>query len=138
MNEIPARPRPTLLIWIIAGYLLATVAHAFLVPPWEANDEVDHVANIEFILTHKRLYPLRLENWHETHQPPLYYLLGATWQSVLGIPPFSPVTPPRTTGTMTAPNLQLAYVHSAYTEEERRGAVALKKLRLLSTVFGLG
>lgn len=138
VNSIRPILRHALLFWIIGAYLLITVASGYLVPPWEANDELDHVANIEFILKEKRLVPLRLENWHETHQPPLYYLAGAAWQRLLGVPAFEPIAPPRTTGTMTAPNLQLAYVHSSYTPEQRAAAVALHKLRLLSTVFGVG
>ena len=130
--------RHALLFWVIGAYLLITLTSSFLIPPWEANDELDHVANIEFILKEKRLVPLRLENWHETHQPPLYYLAGAVWQSLLGIPAFEPITPPRTKGMMTAPTLQLAYVHSTYTEEQRAAAVALHNLRLLSAIFGVG
>jgi hypothetical protein len=130
--------RHALLFLIVAGYLLITVAYGRLVPAFEANDEIDHVANIEFILEQKRLYPLRLENWHETHQPPLYYLLGAVWQRLLGIPVFKPVAPTRTIETMTGPRPQLAYDHSSYTEEQRTAAVALYKLRLVSTLFGLG
>ena len=130
--------RHAILFLIVAGYLLITVAYSRLVPAYEANDEIDHVANIEFILQHKRLYPLRLEHWHETHQPPLYYLLGAAWQRLLGIPAFKPVAPTRSTGTMTGPRPQLAYDHSSYTEEQRTAAVALYKLRLVSTLFGLG
>lgn len=131
-------PRHALIFWVIGAYLLITVLYGRLVPAWEANDELDHVANIEFILTEKRLVPLRLETWRETHQPPLYYVLGAAWQRALGIPAFRPEAPPRTTGTMTAPNLQLAYVHSSYTKEQRTAATALYKLRLLSTLFGVG
>jgi 4-amino-4-deoxy-L-arabinose transferase-like glycosyltransferase len=130
--------RHALLFLIVAGYFLIAVAYGRWVPAFEGNDEIDHVANIEFILEQKRLYPLRLEKWHETHQPPLYYLLGAAWQRLLGVPAFKPVAPTRTTGEMTAPTLQLAYVHSSYTEEQRTAAMALYKLRLLSTLFGLG
>jgi Dolichyl-phosphate-mannose-protein mannosyltransferase len=136
--EVIQPKRHVPLFLIVAGYLLITVAYGRLLPAFEANDEIDHVANIEFILQHKRLYPLRLENWHETHQPPLYYLLGAAWQRFLGIPAFKPVAPTRTTGTMTGPRPQLAYDHSAHTEEQRTAAVALYKLRLVSTFFGLG
>ena len=138
MKVIQAKPRHALLFWIVAGYVLITVAYGRLVPAFEANDEIDHVANIEFILQERRLYPLRVENWHETHQPPLYYVLGAVWQRLLGIPAFKPVAPTRTTGSMSAPTLQLAYVHSTYTEEQRTAAVAVYKLRLFSTLCGLG
>lgn len=130
--------RHALLFLIVGGYLLITVAYGRLVPAYEANDEIDHIANIEFILQHKLLYPLHLENWHETHQPPLYYLVGAAWQRLLGVPAFKPVAPTRRTGTMTGPRPQLAYDHSFYTDEQRIAVVALYKLRLLSTLFGLG
>jgi 4-amino-4-deoxy-L-arabinose transferase-like glycosyltransferase len=39
---------------------------------------------------------------------------------------------------MTGPRPQLAYDHSFYTDEQRIAVVALYKLRLLSTLFGLG
>src|SRR5437868_1212863 len=137
MNSIIPKARHALFFWIAAGYLVITLAYAFLIPAWEANDEMDHVANIEYILQQKRSVPLRWQSWHETHQPPFYYWLGAVWQRFLSIPAFTPAELTRTTGPMTAPNLQLAYLHT-YTPDQRKAAIALHKLRLLSTLFGLG
>jgi uncharacterized membrane protein len=137
MDMIKSKTRHAFLFWVVAGYLVLSLAYGFLVPAWEANDEMDHVANIEFILQENRLVPLRLPPWHETHQPPLYYLLAAGWQRLLGLSAFTPAEPTRTTGMMTAPTLQLAYVHSTFTPEQRAAAGTVHKLRLFSTLIGL-
>src|SRR5437867_858743 len=71
-------------------YLGLTTLYSLWTPAWEANDEPDHVANVEYFFQHREIIPLRSEFWHETHQPPLYYVLCATWQRFLGIPAFSP------------------------------------------------
>ena len=125
------------LIAICLLYLGLTALYSLLTPAWEANDELDHVANIEHILQHGKLIPLRSSFWHETHQPPLYYLLCAGWQRLLGIPPFSPVPPSGRTGPMLSTDPHLFFTH-AYSPEEHDAAVALHKLRLLSILLGLG
>src|SRR4051794_5617364 len=130
------QPSHSLLWWIAFGYLVINLTYALLIPAWEANDEIDHIANIEYVLQHRALVPLRLQTWHETHQPPLYYFLAAAWQRTLGVGPFTPVEPTRTTGPMTAPTLQLAYIHPNK-EPERTAAIAVRKIRLFSTLIGL-
>lgn len=135
-NSASGRSSHLLLWWVLGCFCFLSISYGLLIPAWEANDEIDHVANIEYLLQHRTLVPLRLQTWHETHQPPLYYLLAATWQSALGIDPFSPAELPRTIGPMTAPTLQLAYVHK-YTPVQRAAAVAVHELRLFSTLLGL-
>ena len=79
----PLRTRRALwpaLIMVI--YLLTAVSYALATPPGEAYDEWAHFAYIRHIVTERRL-PASGQRlvpevtWDETHQPPLYYLLGA-------------------------------------------------------------
>lgn len=139
IKKVPLQTRtvPWPLIVICLLYLGLTALYSLWTPAWEANDELDHVANIEHILQHGELIPLRSSFRHETHQPPLYYLLCGGWQRLLGIPAFSPVPPSGRTGPMVSTQPHLFYTH-AYSPEEHDAAVALHKLRLLSIVFGLG
>ena len=54
--------------------------------PWgEANDEPDHVHNVETIVD-GHWYRIRRDAWLQPHQPPLYYLGLAGWQQLLGVP----------------------------------------------------
>ena len=125
------------LIAICFLYLGLTALYSLWTPAWEANDELDHVANIEHILLYGELIPLRTAAWHETHQPPLYYVLCAGWQRLLGIPGFSPVPPTERVDSTDWNRRRWFYTH-VYSREEHDAAVALHKLRLLSVLFGLG
>ena len=121
---------------ICASYLALAITYSLSIPAWEANDEMDHVANIEFIVRHKTVYPLRYGTWHETHQPPLYYWLVARWQRALRIAPFTVAAPETKTGTPHGPPPQLIYTHN-YTARQRAAAVAVHKLRAVSVLLGL-
>ena len=130
----PNRGFSVMAYWPLANvcfvYLAITVVYSLWVPAWEANDELDHVANIEHILEHGELIPLRTFNWHETHQPPLYYLATAAWQRIIGIPAFEVVSPAGLVGS-GAVKPHLFYTH-VYSPEECEAAVALHKLRFSS------
>lgn len=130
------RPDAWLLPLVCLAYLVITCAYSRWVPAWEANDEMDHVVNIEHILEHRELVPLRLGTWHETHQPPLYYIAAAVWQSALGIPPFTPAEPAQLGLPKVGVNPQLTYTH-AYTKPQKKMAKAVHQLRHLSVIFGL-
>lgn len=125
-----------LLALVCAGYVAFAAAYSRLVPAWEANDEMDHVANVEHILAHRELVPLRLAPWHETHQPPLYYIVVALWQRALGIPAFTPTEPAQLGLPKHGAYPQLTYTH-AYTKAEKKMAKAVHQLRHLSVIFGL-
>jgi hypothetical protein len=122
---------------VAALYVVITCTYALVFPAWETNDEMDHVANIQYMLKHRELVPLRLADWHETHQPPLYYALAAVWQRALGVKPFLPAEPEKLGLPKTGPNPQLTYTHR-YNKKERNAAKAVRKLRLFSVVTGLG
>lgn len=126
-------------------WVLATLALAFLaallcysegIPAWEANDELDHVANIEYALVCPFSFmPIAWERWHETHQPPLYYWLMAGWQRLLGIESFTVSRPPNRAKRAVIGKLVLA--HDKFDNVQREQARALHKLRLVSPFVGL-
>lgn len=125
------------LMFVCLGYLVITLTYSLLTPAWEGNDEADHVANAQYILEHGDLVPLRWQRWHETHQPPLYYMVAATLQRALGIAPLTLELPPPQGLPLTGPDPHLWFSH-VYTPQQRLEALALHKLRLISVLFGLG
>jgi len=82
-------------------------------------------------------YSLLTRAW-ESHQPPLYYLLAAAWQKVLGIPAFTPsaVPNPDVAADSNAGRRFLELLHN-YTPAQHQDAVYLHELRLLSVLLGL-
>jgi hypothetical protein len=116
-------------------YLPMALTYSLLTRAYEADDEPAHVQNIEFIVGHDALPRIAVANGLESHQPPLYYLLEAGWQDVLGIPAFTPhVVLAKFEGFHFD---SLLYAHD-YTPSERADAVHVHELRLLSVLFGLG
>ncbi len=124
-------------LFVCLGYLVITLTYSLLIPAWEGNDESDHVANAQYIIEHGDLFPLRWQRWHETHQPPLSYLVAAAWQRALGIAPLRLELPPPQGLPLTGPDPHLWFSHT-YTPEQRLEALALRRLRLLSVLLGLG
>lgn len=82
------RPRSALALVALLFVVLALLV-AGLTPPWEANDEPDHVQNVETLVS-GHLYRIERGSGAEPHQPPLYYLALAGWQRALGLGPFRP------------------------------------------------
>jgi hypothetical protein len=106
--------------WLAAlVYLLLTASYSFMIPAWEANDELDHVANIQYEVEHFGSFmPIAYGQWHETHQPPLYYWIGAAWQRMLRIPAFTISFPP---WRATKPeNDKLVFAHNKFTTDSAR------------------
>ena len=90
-----ARRANRLALVLLSGvYLALALPYSLLTRAWEANDELDHAAYIEYIVRHGALPQISGLNGHESHQPPLYYLLAAAWQKLLGIPSFTPSAEP--------------------------------------------
>jgi 4-amino-4-deoxy-L-arabinose transferase-like glycosyltransferase len=90
----------TMLRAIVIVYLMLGALYAVLTPPWQVPDEPAHYNYVEYIATHAQLPELRPGDYptayleeikarrfppemsiaairYESHQPPLYYLLGA-------------------------------------------------------------
>jgi len=73
---------------LLAAIVVVFVACGFVVlagtPPFEANDEPDHLRNVESLISGE-MYRIGATGGLESHQPPLYYLLLAGYQRALGI-----------------------------------------------------
>ena len=100
-----------------------------LTPPWEANDEPDHVENIE-TLAGGHWYRITPKSGLESHQAPLYYLLLDAYQRAMRLP----VEMPDGDGPITNHHPGL-YVHAV--PQDGRDQRRLDLLRLPSIVFGL-
>jgi hypothetical protein len=115
-------------------FALLSTAVLLLTPPWEANDEPDHVQNIERIVS-GHWYRITPASGIESQQAPLYYMLLAAYQRVVDIPvptfdePFGP------TGTAAQPDPHGVFDHRVAADgaDQRE----LDVLRLPSVVFGL-
>ena len=118
---------------ILAGFLDISSNIAIRTPAWESSDEPGHVYNIEQ-LTGGHCYeipahpPHRISIHNERHQPPLYYLIMAGAQRLIG-EPVHPVNPGPLALPFTSRGLFLH--HSA---AQHRFLLAL---RLPGLAFGL-
>ncbi len=136
------RRRPSLLTSkvsiaiLVVVYLAFALTFSLLTRAWEADDEVPHTQYIEYIVAHNSIPHISARNNIESHQPPLYYLVAATWQRIIGIPEFAPdfvpahYKDPFITGRLVG--------RHDYTPTERRNAIRVHEIRLLSIVLGLG
>jgi len=127
------------LVLLCLVYLVFALIYSFMTPAWEANDEADHTIYAERIIEHHKLPRIGLQNGHESHQPPLYYVVLAGWQRVLHIPSFQPelITAPNAAilGPSTEPKLGLSH---QYNHRQKQQAIYLHELRVLSVLCGLG
>jgi hypothetical protein len=128
--------RRTSLVILVVVYLAFALTFSLLTRAWEADDEVAHTQYIEYIVKHHSIPHISIANNIESHQPPLYYLLGAGWQSLLGIPAFVPDAVPVHYKNSYIRG-RLVYSHN-YTAAQHREAVYIHELRLLSIILGLG
>ena len=62
---------------LLAAFVLLTLAYSVAIPLGEAADEVPHFAYVQYLVTQQRLPPPEGTVLGESHQPPLYYFLGA-------------------------------------------------------------
>jgi hypothetical protein len=119
---------------LVVAYLSLALTFTLLTRAYEADDESAHTDYVEYIVQHHSIPHISVANGGESHQPPLYYLLEAGWQQILGIPAFAPqVTFAK---EPIGPN-RLVLSHN-YTPTQHEDAVHLHELRLLSVLFGLG
>ena len=80
-STTPCRPKET--VWLsllLLCHIVLGVYYSVTIPIWEAHDEVGHYAKLRYIAMEGRLPPpgtTTAPSQDETHQPPLYYVLGA-------------------------------------------------------------
>jgi hypothetical protein len=106
-------PEKVVLIAVIAVFVAISSVISIKTPAWESNDEPDHVLNIETLAAGhwyglNNIGPVHVVDVYgrivkvvhprsgaEPQQPPLYYLLLAGWQRVVGVPIRTPNPGPR-------------------------------------------
>ena len=69
-----------LAILILVAHLALGVLYSVAVPIWEAHDEWGHYSFVRYLATERAFPPpgtKLVERYDESHQPPLYYILGA-------------------------------------------------------------
>jgi hypothetical protein len=126
---------------LVFVYVPMALAFSLLTRAYEADDETAHLQNIEHIVRHHSLPRIAVANGLESHQPPLYYLVAAGWQELLGIRAFTPVvvgasSAKTTFGSIGLKQNRLLY-STHYSSSQHRDAVHVHELRLLSIPFGL-
>ncbi len=75
--------------FLLGGFAVGVFLLAALLPAWEANDEPDHVRNVQTLVS-GRWYRIEKDAGFQPHQAPLYYLGLAGWQKAIGIPTWRP------------------------------------------------
>ena len=139
-SKTRAQPRfPHLSGWtsiavLAVVYLALALPFTLLTRAYEADDENAHITYIEYVYQHDSIPLISVSNGAESHQPPLYYLIAAGWQHLLGIPAFSPDLVPAK--NPFAPD-GLVFSHQ-YTASQHQEAVYVHEMRLLSVLLGLG
>jgi len=71
---------PRLGLLILLTHFLLGIIYSVIVPIWEAYDETGHYPYVRYLATYHTLPPIggQISQWlDESHQPPLYYFLGA-------------------------------------------------------------
>jgi hypothetical protein len=81
IRHTPYAPRATRLacIVLLLVHAVLTVFYSLTTPLWESYDEPGHYTYARYLAQHAALPPLdvKLSDFNETHQPPLYYILAA-------------------------------------------------------------
>lgn len=120
-----------LLVLVMITFTLLAAAVMSLTPPWEANDEPDHVRNIETLVS-GHWYRITPGSGFESHQAPLYYLLLAAYQKLARLPA---QMPDGQLGPIADNQLHGNYSHDV--PQDGKDQRLLDFLRLPGIVFGL-
>ena len=104
-TERSSRAPQLTLLAVLAVFVALSTLIAVKTPAWEAADEPGHVENIETLASgHAYVIPSTCRPDHpkeaellecagdEVHQPPLYYLIVAGWQKIVGLAPRAPLS----------------------------------------------
>src|SRR5512143_1006047 len=79
---------------LVAGFVLLALGYTVTVPLGESSDEVSHWSYIQYLAAHWSLPKPEGAVLGESHQPPLYYLLGALATFWLEPQGFEPIANP--------------------------------------------
>jgi len=144
----PSRPGSPRQVWLALGlvvlvFVTLSSVIAIKVPAWEASDEPDHVDNIELMVaghwyginTHCGAFSTTPSCTNdELQQAPMYYLVMAAWQKIMGLPP----RPPSNERTSWALFLKHGEVFSNHSASDHRFLLWLRFPNIAlgaSTVF---
>jgi 4-amino-4-deoxy-L-arabinose transferase-like glycosyltransferase len=139
------RARPALAL-LLAAYLALALHYGAVTPVLEAPDEVWHVGYVKYLADGYGLPVLSADrpDLQESHQPPLYYALGAAltfWIDTHDLPQLSTSNPHWGAGGRTPEidNKNL-YVHGWPQERfpYAGAALAIHIVRVLSALLGVG
>ena len=115
---------------VLLTFIVLSELWSWLTPAWEANDEPDHVENIQIVASGR--LPVVGDNV-EGGQPPLYYVVAAAWQDLLGIDPIA--NEPRRSAPSPPSPQRLEFAHD-YSDPERDAALSVHLLRQVSILCG--
>jgi hypothetical protein len=73
------------LMVILVSFTVMSAAVLALTPPWESNDEPDHIHNVE-VMASGHWYRITPDSGLESHQAPLYYIVLAGFQKLMRLP----------------------------------------------------
>jgi 4-amino-4-deoxy-L-arabinose transferase-like glycosyltransferase len=135
-----------LLYFLLAVFALLGLAYSLTVPLFEAPDELQHYATIQYIARYWWFPPLGQPGEHlwdqEALQAPLYYWLGAAATAPADTSDFARqavLQPKSNIGDATLPGKKNAFLHGPEQAFPYRGtALAVHIARALSLLFGLG
>jgi 4-amino-4-deoxy-L-arabinose transferase-like glycosyltransferase len=134
MNAYLRQPR-VLVPVLLGAFVLLAIAYSITVPLGEAPDEVSHFAYIQYLLTHHELPPAEGAAAGESHQPPLYYFIGALSTTWIPVSDWQVIAnPDYVLDDPQTPNL---LVHTRQEAFPYQGStLAWHLVRLLSVVMG--
>ncbi len=120
---------------LLGALVLLASAYSVVVPLGEAPDEVPHWSYIEYLVEHQRLPPPEGPVAGESHQPPLYYLIGAVATAWIPHQGFQvSANPDFVLGDPRTPNLLLHDRREAFPYQD--DVLAWHLARLLSIAMG--
>ena len=100
-------------------------------PPWESNDEPDHVRNV-VTLAQGKWYRIEPRAGYAAHQAPLYYMTMSLWFRALRLDPVIP-SPPRDDGVLLRPGPLFRHDYPGHAADQRR----VRLLRLPNIACGV-
>jgi len=120
---------------LLVAFFVLALAYSVVIPLGEAADEVPHFSYVQFLVLHHALPPPEGQMSGESHQPPLYYWLGALATSWVPQRGFDVIANPDFAfDDRNIPNLLVHDSREAF--PYRDDALAWHLVRLLSIVLG--